>query len=64
MGSGMSKSGNCENYKSKINDLNKELNEFRSGRMAHANANDPYNEYTGGRKKRNTKKRRTRRRKY
>jgi hypothetical protein len=64
MGGSLSRSNNCENYKAKIAQLNKELNDFKSGRMSFSNAEDPYNEYQGGRKqiKRNKKTRKSRKR--
>jgi len=66
MGSSFSRSGSCQHYKKKIYDLQKEINEFKSGRILPPNAGDPYNEYNGGKKnhysKRVKKTRKTRKR--
>jgi hypothetical protein len=53
MGGLMSKSNNCEEYKAQIKELNQELNDYKSGRMSLPNAGDPYNDYSGGKKRRN-----------
>jgi hypothetical protein len=63
MGGSFSKSNNCENYKNKIVQLNKELNDYKSGLMLPANAGDPYNEYTGGKKKKNKRNKKTKKHK-
>lgn len=63
MGGGSSKSNDCENYKIKIDSLNKELNDYKSGRMLPTNAGDPYNEYSGGKKKKNKRNKKTKKNK-
>lgn len=63
MGSSFSKSDKCEQYKKKIHSLNQELNDFKSGRTLSINSEDPYNEYLGGKSKRNKKNKKTRKRK-
>jgi len=63
MGGSYSKSDKCEEYKKKIHDLNQELKEYKSGRMLPINSGDPYNEYSGGKLKRNKKNKKTKKKK-
>ena len=49
----MSKSNNCEEDKAQIKELNLELNDYKSGRMSLPNAGEPYNDYSGAKKRRN-----------
>jgi len=63
MGNTFSTSDKCQVYKQKILDLNQELNEYKSGRMISINSGDPYNEYSGGKSKRNKKNKKNTRRK-